>query len=252
MAALRSTVFLLFLIITVIPWAIASVIWSLFLPARWRYTLTTGWPRMMVWAAKTIVGIRWQIIGRENLDAADANGKAIVLANHQSTWETFFLSTHLPREVCFVYKKQLHLIPFFGWGMALLRMMPIDRSKGANALKQVLRLGKQRLDEGRWPLLFPEGTRMPPGKLGRFKHGGAMLAAHTGAPVIPIALNSGACWPRNAFIKRPGLISVSIGAPIATQGKHADIINQEVRDWIAQETQRLERMQANPPCSLPN
>jgi len=242
-AALRSTLFILFLIITVIPYAIASLLWSTLLPARWRYRLTTGWPRMVIWAARVMVGIRWQIIGAENLPA----GAAIVLAKHQSAWETLFLATHLPREVCFVYKKELHLIPFFGWGMAALRMIPIDRSKGKNALEQILRLGQQRLDEGRWPLLFPEGTRMPPGKMGRFKSGGAMLAAHTGVPVIPIAHNAGRCWPRNAFIKHPGLITVSIGPLIATQGEPAQAINHQAHAWIAQEMQRLEQT-----CPPPN
>jgi len=238
MPRLRSLLYAVFLAVTVIPYAFACLVWSP-LPLVWRYRLTVGWPRLAVWGAKVICGIRWQIIGAENLPAGK-NSPAILLSKHQSAWETLFLSAYLPRQICFVYKKELHWVPFFGWGLALLRMVPIDRSKGKNALEQILRLGQQRLDEGRWPLLFPEGTRMPPGKMGRFKSGGVALAAHTRAPVIPIAHNAGRCWPRNTFIKRAGLITVSIGPPIATEGKRADVINQQVRDWIAQEMQRLE------------
>jgi len=247
MPLLRSLLYALFLAVTVVPYALACLLWAP-LPLRWRYPLTAGWPRLAVWGGRVICGMRWQIIGAQHLPTGP-HSPAIVLAQHQSAWETLFLSAHLPRQVCFVYKKELHRIPFFGWGLALLRMIPIDRSKGKNALEQILRLGQQRLDEGRWPLLFPEGTRMPPGKMGRFKSGGAALAAHTRAPVIPIAHNAGRCWPRNTFIKRAGLITVSIGPPITTGGKRADAINQEVRDWIAQEMQRLEADTPSPTSS---
>lgn len=227
MAWLRSLLYTIYLIVTVIPYAFACMIWSP-LPSAWRYRLTMGWPRLAVWGARVICGIRWQVKGWENLP----EGPAVLLAKHQSAWETLFLPSHMPRQICFVYKRELHRVPFFGWGLALLSMIPIDRSKGRDAFDQVVRVGKQRLDEGRWPLLFPEGTRVAPGKMGRFKSGGAMLAARTGAPVIPIALNSGECWRRNAFVKRPGLITVSIGPAIASQGITADELNAKVHDWI--------------------
>ncbi|MCB5362504.1 1-acyl-sn-glycerol-3-phosphate acyltransferase [Pusillimonas sp. CC-YST705] len=235
MAFIRSLLYALFLAITVIPYAVLSLLWSP-LPQRQRYRLTTGWARLAIWGARVIVGIRWQVIGSENFP----NGRGIVLAKHQSAWETLFLPAHLPREACFVYKKELHYIPFFGWGLATLRMIPINRSKGKDAFEQIVRIGRQRLEEGRWPTLFPEGTRVPPGKMGRFKAGGAKLAERTGAPVIPIAHNAGSVWPRNAFIKKPGLITVSVGPLIQTEGKSADAINQEARAWIEQEMQRLE------------
>lgn len=227
MAWLRSLLYTIYLIVTVIPYAFACMIWSP-LPSAWRYRLTMGWPRLAVWGARVICGIRWQVKGWENLP----DGPAVLLAKHQSAWETLFLPSHMPRQICFVYKRELHRVPFFGWGLALLSMIPIDRSKGRDAFDQVVRVGKQRLEEGRWPLLFPEGTRVAPGKMGRFKSGGAMLAARTGAPVIPIALNSGECWRRNAFVKRPGLITVSIGPAIASQGITADELNAKVHDWI--------------------
>ncbi len=231
---LRSLLYMVFLTVTVIPYAFACMIWSP-LPLRWRYHLTMGWPRMAAWGAKVICGIRWQVKGMENLP----DGPAIVLSKHQSAWETLFLPSHLPREVCFVYKRELHRIPFFGWGLALLRMIPIDRSKGRDAFEQVVRIGQQRLTEGRWPILFPEGTRIAPGKMGRFKMGGALLACRTGAPVIPIALNAGECWPRKAFIKRPGMVTVSIGPAIPSEGLTPEELNTKVHDWIDQEMRRL-------------
>lgn len=225
---------MLFLTVTVIPYAFACLLWSP-LPLRWRYRLTMGWPRLAVWGAKVIVGIRWEIKGAENFP----DGPAVVLAKHQSAWETLFLPAYLPRQACFVYKKELHRVPFFGWGLALLRMIPIDRGRGRDAFEQVVKVGRARLNEGRWPVLFPEGTRIAPGQTGRYKGGGALLATRTGAPVIPIALNAGECWPKNAFIKKPGLITVSIGPAIESTGLDAETLNTRVQAWIEAEMRVL-------------
>ena len=167
------------------------------------------------------------------------DGPAIVLSKHQSAWETLYLVSKMPREVCFVYKRELHWVPFFGWGLASLNMIPINRSKGRDAFEQVLRQGRTRLQEGRWPLLFPEGTRIAHGKMGRFKMGGALLASRTGAVVIPIAHNAGECWPRNAFVKRPGLVTFSIGPTISPEGLTPEELNQKVQAWIEGEMRRL-------------
>lgn len=234
MAAIRSSLYMLFLTVTVIPYAFACILWSP-LPLRWRYRLTMGWPRLAIWGAKTIVGIRWQVKGAENFP----DGPAIILAKHQSAWETLFLPAYLPRQACFVYKKELHRIPFFGWGLALLRMIPIDRGRGRDAFEQVVKTGRKRLSEGRWPVLFPEGTRIAPGQSGRYKAGGALLATRTGAPVIPIALNAGECWPRNAFIKKPGIITVSVGPAISSAGLSPEALNTKVQEWIEAEMRVL-------------
>lgn len=234
MAAFRSALYLLFLLITVIPYAFACVLWSP-LPLRWRYTLTAGWPRLAIWGAKVICGIRWQIKGMENFP----DGPAILLSKHQSAWETLFFTAYAPRQVCFVYKRELHKVPFFGWGLALLRMIPINRAKGRDAFEQVVRIGQQRINEGRWPILFPEGTRIAPGKTGRYKMGGALLATRTGTAVIPVAHNAGECWPRNAFIKKPGLITVSVGPAIESQGLEAEALNRKVQEWIEGEMRQL-------------
>jgi len=234
MLLFRSLLYALFLTVTVIPYAFACLIWSP-LPLRWRYRLTVGWPRLAVWGAKVICGIRWQTRGMENLP----DGPVIILAKHQSAWETLFFPAYLPREVCFVYKRELHRVPFFGWGLALLRMIAIDRARRRDAFEQVVALGRQRLDEGRWPLLFPEGTRIAPGQTGRFKMGGALLASRTHTPIVPVAHNAGECWGRNAFVKKPGLVTVSFGPPISPEGLSAEEINQRVQDWIEAEMRRL-------------
>lgn len=234
MAWFRASLYYLFLTITVIPYAFLCLLCAP-LPLHWRYRITMGWPRLATWGARVFCGVRWQIEGTENL----IDGPAVVLAKHQSAWETLFLPSHLPREVCFVYKRELHRIPFFGWGLALLRMIPIDRAKGKEAFEQVVQIGQKRLDEGRWPILFPEGTRIAPGKMGRFKMGGALLAIRTNSPIIPIAHNAGECWPRHAFTKKPGLIMVRIGPPISPEGLTPEALNDKVSAWIEAEMKLL-------------
>lgn len=234
MAWIRAITYQLVLIITVIPYAFACLLWAP-LPLDWRYRLTVGWPRLALWMARWIHGIRWELHGSEHLP----DGPAVLLSKHQSAWETLFFPAFMPRQVCFVYKKELHRIPFFGWGLALLRMIPIDRTRGRDAFEQVVRIGTQRLAEGRWPLLFPEGTRIAPGQTGRYRPGGARLAVRAGVPVVPIAHNAGEYWPRLAFLKNPGTVTVSIGPPIYPDGLSANDLNRQVEDWIETEMRRL-------------
>jgi len=238
-AFIRSLVYAIFLAVTVVPYALACMLWSP-LPLHWRYRLTMGWPRMAIWGARFFCGIRWQVRGLENLPMGPGRERpAVLLSKHQSAWETLFFPAHMPREICFVYKRELHWVPCFGWGLALLRMIPINRAKGRDAFEQVVRQGERRMQEGRWPLLFPEGTRIAPGKTARFKMGGALLASRTGAVVVPIAHNAGECWPRNAFVKRPGLITVSIGPAIESAGSTPEAVNQQAQAWIEGEMRRL-------------
>jgi 1-acyl-sn-glycerol-3-phosphate acyltransferase len=205
------------------------------LPRPVRYRITIAWPRWQVVAARLILGVRWQVEGQQHLP----DGPAILLSKHQSAWETLFYPSYMPRELCFVFKRELLWLPFFGWGIALLDMIHINRRKGSDAFEHVVRQGTDKLAQGRWIIMFPEGTRTIVGGQGRYKSGGARLAIRTGAPVVPIAVNSGECWPRKAFIKRPGTITVSIGPPIASEGLSAEALNQAVERWIETEMRRI-------------
>jgi 1-acyl-sn-glycerol-3-phosphate acyltransferase len=205
------------------------------LPRHVRYRITIAWPRWQVVAARLILGVRWQVEGQQHLP----DGPAILLSKHQSAWETLFYPSYMPRELCFVFKRELLWLPFFGWGIALLDMIHINRRKGSDAFEHVVRQGTDKLAQGRWIIMFPEGTRTIVGGQGRYKSGGARLAIRTGAPVVPIAVNSGECWPRKAFIKRPGTITVSIGPPIASEGLSAEALNQAVERWIETEMRRI-------------
>lgn len=234
MPLVRSLIFLLFQAVTVVPFGILCLLMAP-LPFRVRYRVTLGWPRLVIWAARTICGIRWQVRGQENLP----DGPAVLLSKHQSTWETFFYVSWLPRELCFVFKRELLWIPFFGWGIGLLEMIHIDRRQGREAFESIVNQGRRKLAAGRWIIMFPEGTRTPVGAQGQYKTGGARLAIRTGAPVIPFAVNSGECWPKQRFIKTPGLITVSIGPAIPTAGRTPDAVNDEVAGWIEAEMRRI-------------
>jgi len=231
--ALRSALFLAIQVATVIPYALVLLLLAP-APLRWRYRFAIGWPRAMIAVARAVCGIRWQVKGLENLP----KGQAILLSKHQSTWETFFLIAHMPRDLCFVFKRELLWLPFFGWGIALLDMIHIDRSRGRDAFESVVSQGQRKLDQGSWIIMFPEGTRVPRGSRGKYKTGGTRLAIRTDTPVVPIAVDSARCWPKRPWVKQPGLITVSIGPAIASTGHSADSLMAEVETWIESEMQR--------------
>ena len=233
-SSLRSLLLFIFTIVTVIPFAFLSIV-MLPMPLHWRYWLVIQWPRMQVHAARAICGVQWTVQGMDRLP----DGPCVLLSKHQSAWETMFFPSVMPRELCYVYKRELHFVPFFGWGLASLRMIHIDRSKAQDAFESVVEQGSQRLAEGRWIIMFPEGTRVAVGKVGRYKNGGSRLATRLGVPVVPIAHNAGERWPRNSFLKTPGLITVSIGPAIETTGKTADAVMREVQTWIETEMRRI-------------
>ncbi|MEO6921848.1 MAG: lysophospholipid acyltransferase family protein [Collimonas sp.] len=227
---LRSLLFTVLMAILTVVWSLACVLFAPFPYAR-RYYLTARWNVIVVWMAKVICGIRYEVKGMENFPDAPA----VVLSKHQSAWETIFLLQMTPRPLVFVFKKSLTYIPFFGWGIALLRMIPIDRSKGRDAFAQVVVQGRKRLADGQWIIMFPEGTRIPVGQTGKYKNGGTRLAVETNTLVVPIAHNAGECWPKNSFIKKPGLITVSIGKPIYPENLDSSELMAKVENWIESE-----------------
>jgi 1-acyl-sn-glycerol-3-phosphate acyltransferase len=196
-------------------------------PLLWRYRVIVTWTRFNMWWLKCSCGLDYRVVGVEHLP----EGPAIVLCKHQSTWETFALTRILPPQV-WVLKRELLRIPFFGWALAMLEPIAIDRRLGRQVVPKILEQGAKRLAEGRWVVVFPEGTRVAPGQKGRYGIGGALLAEHTGYPVVPIAHNAGEFWPRHAFVKRAGTIRVVIGPVIDPRGLSAREINARVEAWI--------------------
>ena len=209
------------------------------------YKILVPWASFNAWWLKITCGVKYNIIGKENIDP---NNNGIILANHQSTWETLMIPILFKPIVSWVLKKELFKIPFFGWALSMVKPIAIDRSSGCTAVEQVTQGGKARLDEGNWVCIFPEGTRVMPGASARYKMGGALLAKYcadnadagsTGYPVYPVAHNAGECWPRHSYIKYPGTITLSIGEPFNVDGMEAGKINDRVKVWIEAEIKKM-------------
>ena len=226
MTLVRSALFALALVVVTPPYALIALA-TFPLPRLVRYRVISGWSRLVVRLARAIVGIRWTVEGREHLPA----NPAVILAKHQSAWETLAFQEIFPPQVL-VLKKELLWIPFFGWGLALMSPIAIDRANGRAALRDIARRGRERLAQGFWVVIFPEGTRVRVGEKREYQQGGAWLAAQCGVPVVPVAHNAGRLWPRNAFLKRAGNVTVRIGPAIPTTGRDAKQISAEAEAWI--------------------
>ena len=233
MIYIRSFVFLLLQIFITLIYASLTVLTFPFHPLT-RYRFISGWAFIIMWLLRVLCGIRMEVRGAENIQKQPC----IVMCKHQSAWETIALQTVFPPQV-WVLKRELLWLPFFGWGLAMASPIAINRSEGREAVKQLLRQGKERMEAGFCVVIFPEGTRIPYGKRGKYKIGGSLLAASSGAPIVPVAHNAGRLWGRNSFLKHPGVVTLSIGAPIYPANLKADEINQCVESWIENEIQQL-------------
>ena len=233
MLFLRSVLYLLLACLITAPFGLFVTL-SVVLPMRVRFQLIAVWRTLYMTMCRYVLGIRYEVIGRQTIPATPS----VILSKHQSAWETVSLQEIFPPLV-FVLKKSLLMIPFLGWAFAAVKMISIDRSAGKNALKQVQKQGGERLRAGYWVAIFPEGTRIAPGESRRFKTGGALLAVSAGVPAVPVAHNAGEFWARNAFVKKPGLITVSIGPAIDTTGKTAEEVTAQAEQWIEGEMRRL-------------
>jgi 1-acyl-sn-glycerol-3-phosphate acyltransferase len=230
---LRSVLFAAALLLITPPYALVALL-TFPLPRLTRYRIISGWSRLMIWLAKAILGIDWRVEGRENLPARPS----VILAKHQSAWETMAFQLIFPPQV-HVLKRELLWIPFFGWGLALMSPIAINRSRGVAALRAIARRGRERLTQGFWVVVFPEGTRVAPGASREYHPGGAWLACETGALVVPVAHNAGLVWPRNAFVKRPGTVTVRIGPPIDPANRDPKTINAIAKSWIEEQQKAL-------------
>jgi 1-acyl-sn-glycerol-3-phosphate acyltransferase len=231
LALIRSTLHMLWMAVTVVPWAIVVISLSWFVSPTRMYWMCAGWLKCAMWGLKVICGVSWRVHGLENLPQGDKEG-AVLLCKHQSTMETFLMPGIMPHPLAYVFKRELLYIPFFGWSMARMDMIHIDRSKRAEAFNKVVAQGKRVMSEGVWVIMFPEGTRIPRGEKGVYKTGGTRLAVETGRPVVPIAVSCAKHWPRKAFVKTPGITDVVIGPQISSVGRTPEDLMAEVEAWI--------------------
>ena len=239
MAFIRSVLHLLWMVVTVVPFATVIVVASIWRSGLSLYRIARTWLAWAMHGLRVLCGVQWRVTGMENLPHGETS-PAVLLVKHQSTLETFLMPVLMPHPLAYVFKKELLQIPFFGWAIGRLDMVHIDRSQRTQAFNKVIEQGSRLLAKGTWIIMFPEGTRIARGKKGNYKSGGTRLAIATGAPVIPIAVSSGKVWPRRAFIKVPGMVDVSIGKPIPSEGRDPDDLMREVEAWIEAEMHRLD------------
>lgn len=233
MISIRSFLFYFLMALATIVFVIIGII---ILPLNFplRFRIMSRWAAFNFWTLKHICGLDHVVEGLENIPA----GPAIIMCKHQSAWETLALQIHFPAQV-WIVKRELLWIPIYGWGLATMQPIAINRSAGRRALKQIVTVGRKRLDHGLWIVIFPEGTRIAAGDRGEYHIGGGLLSKNSGYPVVPVAHNSGSYWPKQSLNKWPGTIRMVIGPVIKPEGKSTTEITQEVADWIESTVARL-------------
>lgn len=231
---MRGLLFYAGIILAMLVYAPLSLL-ILPLPYPRRYRIVSQWTRFALWWLRATCGLDFEVDGREHVPA----GPAIILCKHQSAWETMAVQLIFDAPLVFILKRELLWIPLFGWGLATLRPIAIDRGGGLRAARQTVEQGLERLQNGSWVVVFPEGTRVPPGETGRYLPGAGMLAEAAGCPVVPVAHNAGYFWPKNSLAKKPGTIRVVIGPPIDPRGMSAKEITRAAADWIEPACRRL-------------
>jgi 1-acyl-sn-glycerol-3-phosphate acyltransferase len=234
MQFLGSLIFTAFLFLWTFCYAIFFVIACLFLPFPRRFVLARLWARVLLGFLRWTCRLDYVVEGLENLPTDNH----VALWKHSSSWETIAMAVIFPRQV-WVLKRELEWIPVVGWGIRQLHAIAIDRGSGRTAVSQVVEQGKQRLAEGDWVIVFPEGTRMAAGETRRYGVGGALLAAEADRLVVPVAHNAGFYWPRRGLLKRPGVIRVVIGPPIECRARDPRAVNAEAQTWIEAQVARL-------------
>jgi 1-acyl-sn-glycerol-3-phosphate acyltransferase len=223
----RSLLWAIGALVSTIFFGSAGLVVAAFMPYRARYRWFSIWSLSMVWLAKVCCGVQWRVEGLENIPEQPG----IVMSKHQSAWETLALQAWF-RPQTWVLKRELMWIPFLGWALHMLEPIAINRASVRESMREIIRQGSLKVADGRWVIVFPEGTRVAPGKSVRFRRGGAVLATETGASITPVAHNAGEFWPRNSFIKYPGTITVRIGKPITSTGKNPEELLDFVQEWI--------------------
>jgi len=229
MIFLRSVIYFVAMVVSVILFGLTIALLGRFIENDFSDRVATNWGRFNLWMQKFICGLDYEIEGLERLPA---DGSCIIMSKHQSTWETIGLRGIFRPQQSWVLKQELMQLPIFGWALKFAKSIPIDRSAGRRAVVEVVKQGKARLAEGRYVVIFPEGTRTAPGQRRKYGMGGGVLAERSGAAVFPVAHNAGVFWRRRGVKKYPGMIRVVVGPAISSQGKKAAEITREVEDWI--------------------
>ena len=229
MIFVRSLLYFVAMVISVIVFGLTIAVLGRFVQGDFSDVVATNWGKFNLWLLRVICGLRYEIQGLENLPPSDP---LIIMSKHQSAWETISLRGIFRAQQSWVLKKELMQLPFFGWALGFAKSIPIDRAAGRRAIFEVVKQGIERLNEGRYVIIFPEGTRTDPGQRKKYGVGGGVLAERSGVPVIPVAHNAGVFWRRRGVKKYPGTIQVIIGPAIPSRGKKASQIMREVEDWI--------------------
>ncbi len=236
---LRSFLFYLYLVPFTAAAAVFCVLITPISNAQQRYGLVRYWSGLNLLMLNLICNIQYRLVGMEHIKECGAK-PMILLSKHQSAWETIVYPYVFPKTLCFVSKRELLWLPFFGWALASLKMITINRGDSEAARAAVATQGKARLEQGQWIAIFPEGTRTPVGSYRPYRKGGFRLAIATGTDIIPVAQNAGNVWPRNSFRKYPGLVTVSIGPPISVKDQTEEQIQANVEGWIEGEMHRID------------
>ena len=249
MTFLRSLVFFMCLAVFTVLYALSCFLIYPFMSTSVRYTYIRGWSHGALWLLQIFCAVRYEIKGMSNMLAV-LDKPIILLSKHQSAWETIAYIALFPKQLCYVFKKELLYIPFFGWTLGMLRMIHIDRQQRDKAALAVAEQGRIRLSQGCWIIIYPEGTRAKTGAQIPYRKGGARLAVDTAADIIPIAHNAGQVWPKNSFLKYPGIVTVSIGPLITTKDKNPSVVIREVEHWIETEMRVIDSAAYSPTSAI--
>lgn len=208
-----------------------------FMPLKGRYAILVNWSKFCLWWLRITLDIKLFVIGKENIPKQPC----VIVSNHQSTWEILALQQIFPRQT-WVVKQELLLIPVFGWSLAMLSPIAINRSEKLTALKKIITQGAEKIYKGIFVVIFPEGTRKPYGKLGEYQKGGVLIAKKASCDICPVYHNAGKLWAKGSFLKKPGTITLVVGKPISVKGKSKDVLVKEIKDWTEEQAFKI----ANP------
>ncbi len=233
MLLLRSLLYFVGSIISLILISFSGLL-LIFASYSTRQKYLSQWAIFCMWWLKITLNIKTNVIGRENI----INSSCIIISNHQSTWETLAFQTIFPAHT-WVLKRELLWLPVFGWSLALLNPIIINRGEKLNAIKKVIKQGADRLEKGISIVIYPEGTRQPYKKLGVYQNGGSAIAKKTGYSIVPVYHNAGKIWPKGSFIKKSGVITVVIGEAISQSNLKPSEVTENIRQWTLEQENKF-------------